>query len=176
MALTSHVMSSIAFLSLIVAIAAPSGCRQKAAAPLDVAPSHTNEQIRSSAYPVATDPKKVGTYPALAKSGGGYFYDDVLEYRVWITPRSGGDDHFEAFATYEEAEHFAQRTTGSEKPLVLVRQFEHVNEPRKGVYEHVKGERLTEWVPAWLKGTKRGEDSIAKFLANPRPIRSNEDK
>ena len=33
-------------------------------------------------YPPAAYPEKVGTYPALCHSGGGYFYDDVLEYRV----------------------------------------------------------------------------------------------
>jgi hypothetical protein len=37
-------------------------------------------------YPNVINPSKVGTYPALVKSGGGYFYDEVLEYRVWVHP------------------------------------------------------------------------------------------
>lgn len=45
---------------------------------------------QNSAYPFAVDVKKVGSYPALTKSGAGYFYDDVLEYRVWINPAEGG--------------------------------------------------------------------------------------
>lgn len=53
-------------------------------------------------YPDAVDPARVGKYPTLTKSGGGYFYDDVLEYRVWIEGGDGGD-HFRAFATYSVA-------------------------------------------------------------------------
>ena len=41
-----------------------------------------------SAFPVAIDPARVGTYPADTKSGAGYFYDDVLEYRVWFPSRA----------------------------------------------------------------------------------------
>jgi putative acetyltransferase len=56
----------------------------------------------SSAYPLAIDPNRVGSYASATKSGGGYFYDEVLEYRVWIengaTQRNGGDDNFAAFA------------------------------------------------------------------------------
>jgi hypothetical protein len=37
-------------------------------------------------YPDVKEPEKVGTYPAEAKSGGGIFYDDILEYRVWVHP------------------------------------------------------------------------------------------
>ena len=57
-----------------------------------------------SAYPVAVEPSRVGAYPADTKSGAGYFYDDVLEYRVWLNPQrgaarlSGEKDYFVAFA------------------------------------------------------------------------------
>jgi hypothetical protein len=40
---------------------------------------------------LAIDPNRVGTYSADTKSGGGYFYDDVLEYRVWCNPEKGQD-------------------------------------------------------------------------------------
>jgi hypothetical protein len=125
----------------------------------------------SSAFPIAVDAKKVGTYPSMVKSGGGYFYDEVLEYRVWIDPQSGGErlnegsDYFKAFATYESAKRFSEITKGAEHPLVLVRQFEHVNEPTKGVFEHVVGERLAEWKVEWLTDSKREPNSIAEFLA-----------
>jgi hypothetical protein len=172
---TLHTMRRIISLALIV-VAALNAYRVAAEPSASPSAIPAVKQSATSKYPVAIEPKKVGTYPALTKSGGGYFYDDVLEYRVWIVPAGGGDDYFKAFATYEEAELFAQKTRGADKPLVLVRQLEHVNEPRKGVFERVVGERLTEWVPAWLEGTKRAEDSIAKFLANPRPMRTNQDK
>ena len=68
-------------------------------------------QIDSSAYPLAVDVKKVGSYPALTKSGAGYFYDNVLEYRVWIKPAEGGDDYHKAFARYEDALAFSKETT-----------------------------------------------------------------
>ena len=121
-------------------------------------------------YPPAIDPEMVGEYPALAKSGGGFFYDDVLEYRVWIHPEVGGedqcrgDDYYYAFATFEEAFEFSRDTPGAEKPLALVRQLEHINEPEPGEYVHVKGERIAEWRTEWIATSKRNPDSIVKFL------------
>jgi len=116
----------------------------------------------SSAYPVAVDFDKVGKYHALTKSGGGYVYDDVLEYRVWVHP--DGDDYYHAFPTYEEAKLFSERTERAEEPLVLVLQREHINEPEPGKYVHVKGDRITEWRVEWLAGSKRGPDTIPNFL------------
>ena len=116
----------------------------------------------TSAYPVAVDLNKVGKYPALTKSGAGYVYDEVLEYRVWIHP--GGDDYHHAFATYEEAEKFSARRDRAEEPLVLVLQREYINEPEPGKYVHVKADRITEWRVEWLAGSKRGPDTIPDFL------------
>lgn len=125
---------------------------------------------QKSKFPIAVDPAKVGWYSALAKSGGGYFYDEVLEYRVWIHPRDGGlelqggDVYFCAFPSYEEALEFSREAPGAEEPFVLVRQNEHVNEPEPGKFTHVMGERITEWQVAWLEGSTRGPNSISDFL------------
>lgn len=125
----------------------------------------------SSGHPAAIDPERVGDYPALTKSGGGYFYDDVLEYRVWVHPHAGGedlhegDDYFYAFATYEEAAEFAEDAAGAEQPLVLVRQLECISEASPGVFEHHVGERITEWRVEWLADSKRTAESIPEFLA-----------
>jgi len=40
-------------------------------------------------YPKVKNKELVGTYPALVMSGGGYVWDDVLEYRVWCSPLDG---------------------------------------------------------------------------------------
>ncbi|HTD40981.1 MAG TPA: hypothetical protein VK671_10205, partial [Mucilaginibacter sp.] len=62
-----------------------------------------------SKYPLVKDPDLVGSYPALVKSGGGYVWDEVLEYRVWCHPERGapdvaeGDDYYYVFETCEEA-------------------------------------------------------------------------
>src|SRR5207244_13506997 len=62
----------------------------------------------------AIDPSAVGTYPAGVKTGGGYVWDEVLEYRVWCHPERGapdhhdGNDYFEAFATYADALAFSR--------------------------------------------------------------------
>jgi putative acetyltransferase len=123
-----------------------------------------------SSYPKAVDSDRVGEYPALAKSGAGYFYDDVLEYRVWCHPERGapdefeGEDYYYAFETYEEAMAFSEATQGSETPLVLIRQFEWINEPVTGTYIHEKGERIAEWQVQWLAGGKRGHDQSLHFL------------
>src|SRR5260370_11928144 len=37
-------------------------------------------------FPPALDEALVGTYPALAKSGGGYVWYAVLAYRLWWHP------------------------------------------------------------------------------------------
>lgn len=122
-------------------------------------------------YPKAIDFKMVGKYPAHTKSGGGYFYDHVLEYRVWCRPWLGAPDEFEgemyyyAFASYEEALEFSNNTEGSEMPLVLIRQFEWINEPEPQNYIHEKGERLTEWQVEWLIDGKREETSISQFMS-----------
>ena len=127
---------------------------------------------KTSKYPIAVDPGMVGWHDPLSKSGGGYFYDEVLEYRVWVHPHAGGpelqegDDYFCAFPSYEEALAFSNEMPGSEDPLALILQREHVNELRPGVFEHVVGDRITEWQVEWLlEGTKRGPESIRKFLA-----------
>ncbi len=124
--------------------------------------SAVSDVAGESDSPVAVDPAKVGTYPKLTKSGGGYFYDEVLEYRVWVDSPDG--DTYRAFASVEEAAEFSDATPNAEPPLVLVLQKEHVNEPEPGVFEHVKDDRITEWRVEWLFGNKRTEDSISEFL------------
>lgn len=127
-----------------------------------------NRTVVASQHPVATDPGRVGTYPALTKSGGGYFYDEVLEYRVWIHPAGGGDDYYRAFASFEPALEYSKTTPGAEEPLALVRQVEWIDEPQTGKFELRAGERLTEWQVPWLKGSKRSGGSIDRFLAERR--------
>ena len=127
----------------------------------------------NSKLPVAIDPNQIGTYSADTKSGAGYFYDDVLEYRVWLHPENGAEplngsnDYFVAFAQYELAEEFSKKTSGAEPPLVLVRQLEWIDEPKRGQFIRERGVRTTEWQIAWLKGDKRTEKSIEEFLKHP---------
>jgi hypothetical protein len=121
-------------------------------------------------YPAVMDPNLVGTFPALAKSGGGYVWDEVLEYRVWCHPERGapdeddGDDYFYAFASYEEAAAFSRDTAGAEPPLALVLQREHVDEPEPGRYVHVKDERVTEWPVEFLARPRRDASTIPELL------------
>jgi putative acetyltransferase len=128
----------------------------------------------SSVYPDAVDPTRVGTYPIDTHSGAGYFYDDVLEYRVWFNPRkgakplNGNSDYFMAFAEYEAAKTASRSLPGAEEPIVLVRQLEWINEPEHGRFIPEKTERITEWQVQWLTSSKRREDSIQRFLEHPR--------
>jgi putative acetyltransferase len=126
-------------------------------------------------YPTAVDPTRVGRYPALANSGGGYVWDEVLEYRVWCHPERGapdlheGDDYFFAFATYPKALAFSRRTRGAEEPLALVRQRQYIDEPSPGKYIHVKKVRVTEWRVEWLHRPRRNRHTIADFLSPRAP-------
>jgi hypothetical protein len=144
------------------------GC-QKAVEPLSVA--HVDRSVGPTAQPLAVDPAQVGSFPATTKSGGGYFYDEVLEYRVWLHPERGagrlaaGADYFAAFARYESALAYWRQHTGAEEPLVLVRQRESIDEPTPGTFKWEKTERITEWRVPWLEGAKRGPNSIPEFLA-----------
>jgi hypothetical protein len=118
-------------------------------------------------YPPVLDPTMVGTYDALAKAGGGFVWDEVLEYRVWCHP--GGDDYFHAFASYAEAKAFSERTPNAKEPLALVLQREHINEENPGNYEHIKTERITEWPVAFLRRPRRTEHTIPDFFAPDAP-------
>lgn len=128
-----------------------------------------------SKFPQVKDITRVGSYDALAKSGGGYVWDAVLEYRVWCHPHDGaedlenGDDYYYVFETYEAAAEFAAQTTGAEEPLALVLQEEYINEPEPGCYEHIKEQRITEWPVAFLARPKRTETTIPNFMAPDAP-------
>lgn len=126
-------------------------------------------------YPVVADPSKVGTYPASAKSGGGYVWDEVLEYRVWCHPERGaedlddGNDYFHPFASYEEALSFSQATAGAEAPIALVLQREFIDEPEPGVFVHVARERIAEWAVAFLSRPRRDDRTLPDFFAPDAP-------
>lgn len=128
-------------------------------------------------FPQVLDPALVGTYEALAKSGGGYVWDAVLEYRVWCHPERGatdseeGDDYYYAFATYAEALAFAGETRGAEQPLALVLQEEYINEPSPGQYVRVRERRITEWPVEFLTTRRRTPRTIPDFLAANGPNR-----
>lgn len=99
-------------------------------------------------YPKVLDETKIGDYPALVKAGGGYVWDDVLEYRVWCHPEKGAEDL---------------------EPLALILQKEYIDEPEPGKYIHVKVERLTEWPVKFLSRPKRTENTIPDFLSPNAP-------
>lgn len=128
-----------------------------------------------SEYPKVKDPEKVGTYHALAKAGGGYVWDHVLEYRVWCHPHDGasdredGNDYYYAFETHEEALAFSQGTKGAEVPLALVLQEEYIDEPEPEKYPHVKENRITEWPVHFLRRPRRTKHTIPDFLSPDAP-------
>lgn len=117
----------------------------------------------SSNYPLADEPEKVGAFPAEVSSGGGYFFDKVLEYRVWVRNKDRSLDIY-SFATYEEALRFRNQSEGAEFPLALVYQAEYIAEPEVGEFVHIKQPRMAEWQVKWLLGNRRNETSIDNFL------------
>ena len=127
--------------------------------------------MNAANYPDAVDPNLVGTYSIVAMAGGGYVWDEVLEYRVWCHPERGafdledGNDYYEAFATYTEALAFSRSTKGAEAPLALIRQLEYIGEPNPGDYRHVKEVRITEWPVEFLRRPRRTRNTIPNFLS-----------
>jgi hypothetical protein len=120
-------------------------------------------------FPPAVNKSKVGKYPASTKAGGGYVWDEVLEYRVWCHPEDGGDDYFYAFATFEEAAECARNTKEAEEPLALVLQKEYIDEPSPGEYRHIRRKRTTEWPVEFLARPKRHKRTIPDFLSPNAP-------
>lgn len=126
-------------------------------------------------YPDAVETNLVGTYSPQAKAGGGYVWDDVLEYRVWCHPECGspaldeGSDYYYPFATYAEALAFSKRTEGAGEPLALIRQLEYIAEPNPGEYRHIKEERLAEWPVEFLRRPRRTPNTIPDFLSPNAP-------
>lgn len=127
-------------------------------------------------YPKVKDPDLIGEYPAFVKSGGGYVWDEVLEYRVWCHPHDGdvvdieeGNDYYYPFGTFEEALEFSQNNQGAEEPLALILQEEYIDEPEPGDYVHVKEQRITEWPIEFLSRPKRTATTISDFLSPDAP-------
>ena len=118
-------------------------------------------------YPDAIDKNLIGKYPVKVKSGGGYFYDKILEYRVWIRTKEKAL-RFHAFVTYDAAVHFSESHPDAEKPLVLVYQEEYIDEPEPNHFIHVKESRITEWLPEWLENSKGTKINIPLFLKKKR--------
>jgi hypothetical protein len=128
-----------------------------------------------SSHPAVIDPALVGTYSASAKAGGGYVWDEVLEYRVWCYPERGasdlaeGSDYFYPFETYQEALAFSQRTEGAAEPLALILQEEYISEPEPGQYVHIRDRRIAEWPVAFLSRPRRTPKTIPDFMAPDAP-------
>lgn len=127
--------------------------------------------VSSEVYPGVVDESLVGTYPVVVPGGGGFVWDEVLEYRVWCHPERGapdlekGNDYYYPFSTYSEAKEFSDATKGAEEPLVLVRQVEYIDEPEPGQYHHIKKERITEWPVEFLRRPRRTPNTIPDFLS-----------
>ena len=126
-------------------------------------------------YPRALNPSRVGKYPAVAFASGGYVWDAVLEYRVWCCPERGapdkadGSDYFYCFASHPEALRFSKEYPGADEPIALVLQKEHIDEPRRGKYVHVKTRRVTEWPVEFLSRPRRTKHTIPDFLSPTAP-------
>ena len=45
--------------------------------------------MTSPSYPPVNELSRIGEYPANVAAGGGYVWDEVLEYRVWMHPERG---------------------------------------------------------------------------------------
>lgn len=131
--------------------------------------------MNADSYPDVLEPNFVGTYSPVAKAGGGYVWDDVLEYRVWCLPERGspdvedGSDYYYPFATYAEALGFSQHTEGAEVPIALIRQLEYIDEPNPGEYRHVREVRIAEWPVEFLRRPRRTQNTIPDFLSPDAP-------
>ena len=103
----------------------------------------------------------------MAKAGGGYVWDEVLEYRVWGRDEDGA--FYYTFGDAESAIKFSQEKVNVDAPLALVLQKEYIDEPEEGLYIHIKKERITEWPLQFLSRPRRTQNTIPDFLAPDAP-------
>lgn len=126
-------------------------------------------------FPKVQNKAKVGTYSALAYAGGGYVWDEVLEYRVWCCPVLGaediddGSDYYFAFDNFGAALVFSEQKVGAALPIALILQREYIDEPEPGHYLHIKEERIAEWPTDLLSRPRRTKSTIPKFLSVDAP-------
>ncbi len=131
--------------------------------------------MRTPIFPNAIDATKVGSYPAIAGVGGGFVWDEVLEYRVWCHPERGapdeedGNDYYYSFATCADPLGCSLNVQGAEEPLALILQREHISELEPGHYVHVTEERTAEWPVEFLSRPRRMPTTISDFLAPDAP-------
>ena len=148
---------------------------KKAKAPVVKKSKLTAKKPAAVRYPTAVNPARVGRYPAKAGAGGGYVWDEVLEYRVWChpvfgaEPKAGQDDYFHAFSTHAKAMAFFHRTEGADEPIALIRQKQFIHEAEPGKFSHVKKARITEWPVEFLSRPKRNARTIPDFLSPNAP-------
>ena len=131
--------------------------------------------MTQASFPPVLDADLVGFFDAAVCAGGGYVWDAVLEYRVWLYPEEGaedlcdGSDYFQPFASYEEALCFSESTSGAQEPLALVLQREYIDEEEEGKYQHVAESRVTEWSVEFLARPCRTNSTIPDFFAADAP-------
>lgn len=119
-------------------------------------------------YPAVFDEDLVGFFDVETHAGGGYVWDEVLEYRVWVHV-DDDDDSVNVFPDYPSAKAFADTTEGAESPIALILQREYIEEPEPGCYNHVVESRVTEWPIEFLSRPRRTEKTIPDFLAPDAP-------
>jgi hypothetical protein len=79
-------------------------------------------------------------------------------------------DYYYAFETYEEALACAEEVPGAKEPLVLIRQWEWINEPESEKFIHEKRERIAEWRVRWLERGPRRPGEIEAFIKAKTPV------
>jgi hypothetical protein len=119
-------------------------------------------------YPKVKDPQMVGKYNVIAKAGGGYVWDVVLEYRVWCHPHDD-NDYCHVFETYQDALAYSSEEEDAESPLALILQKEYIDEPEPGHYVYVKEQRIAEWPVEFLCRPQRNRNTITDFLSPNAP-------
>jgi putative acetyltransferase len=94
---------------------------------------------------------------------------------VWCHPELGapdnaeGNDYYYAFASFPDALRFSREHPGTEEPVALVFQKEHIDESSPGKYTHVKKSRVTEWPVEFLSRPRRTKNTIPDFLSPTAP-------
>lgn len=126
--------------------------------------------------PDAIDSQKVGYYGHADSYNDGYFWDELLEYRVRCRalPTDEEEELLYCFRDYPSAFEFYKKTPTAQELNALVLQKESITRLNRNEFKHITTPRTAEWPAHFLMRPQGSASFIAKFLTLSTPQQKKE--
>ncbi len=116
--------------------------------------------------PSAVDHQKVGYYGNAESYNDGYFWDELLEYRVRCRalPNDEEEELLYCFKDYQSAFTFYKKTPTTQELNALILQKEHITRLNRNAFKHIDTPRMVEWPAHFLMRPQGSTAFIITFL------------